>query len=177
MSGNVIDTVSGCGAGAFAAGGQTSLAGLAGPDGLAGLAGQATMPFVLADRGIAREDRLRLGRRFYELTGKPEHLPMSVFRPARQLSLRAAALVRQAGFTEGSVREGVEPDEAAKELLMAFYTENMDSIVDVTYGLLRFALGEEQFEEALDAIDDLGFFEFCQVGVDIMARYRNIAAR
>lgn len=98
-----------------------------------------------------------LNGKSYKIIGKPEDMPMSLFNPARKLTKAAQALGKD--------------DEATK----AFYMDNMDNIIDVADGAIRFALGDEQFTQAQGDIEGLSVVAFCTFGFDIMNKYSTVA--
>ena len=134
--------------------------------------------------GIAKEDAVLLGGKSYELVGRPERMPMSVFRQARAVARKAAeyaaryeSALRYSGLGLEAV---INPDtefragDEALDPLAAFYADNMEAIIDMTYALLRFALGEEQFARAEKELDGLDLLPFCELGMEVMSRYHNL---
>ena len=103
------------------------------------------------------KDTTTINGKTFNLVGKPEHIPMGVFNPARKLA-KAAQKVQ--GDAEG---------------MKDFYIANAETIVDIAERFMQFALGPEQYAEAEEEINKLDFVEFCTLSFGLMNKYPSMS--
>ena len=89
----------------------------------------------------------------FNLVGKPEHIPMGVFNPARKLAKAA----QKAQNNEDGMKD--------------FYMANADTIVDIAERFMQFALGPEQYKAAEEELNKLNFVEFCTLAFSLLSKY------
>ena len=93
----------------------------------------------------------------FNLVGKPEHIPMGVFNPARKLAKAA------------------QKAQADTDSMKDFYMANADTIVDIAERFMQFAIGPEQYEAAEEEINKLNFVEFCTMAFTLMNKYPSMS--
>lgn len=102
-------------------------------------------------------ETLELKGKTYALVGDPSEIPMGLFRASKRIEQKS---------------KGTHGDAIKNKV---FYFENMDAILDVVEGYIRYGLGAEQYEAAKDDLDSLPLIEFCEFGLDVMGKYQRLS--